>query len=83
MSQKTRIVNKKLIFSSPGTTNWTVPNGVTSIVAKCWGAGGASSVTYANKGGGGGSVNLKNVGGHAECQGIQGGWVSNVAALFL
>lgn len=28
-------------FTSPGTTTWTVPSGVTSIQVECWGGGGA------------------------------------------
>ena len=48
------------VFSTPGTTNWTVPAGVSSITVECWGGGGAgggvnmnSGITQGAAGGGG------------------------------
>lgn len=45
-------------FDTPGTTNWTVPTGVTSITVEAWGGGGGggglgTSSTNARGGGGG------------------------------
>ncbi len=49
-------------FSTPGTTNWLCPAGVTSVAIQCWGAGGAggscpagSSIQNSSGGGGGGA----------------------------
>jgi hypothetical protein len=47
------------VFTSVGTTTWTVPVGVTSITAVCVGGGGGAgggSGTYEGAGGGGGGV---------------------------
>lgn len=33
---------KRLVWSQPGSLQWTVPSGVTSVRAKLWGAGGAA-----------------------------------------
>lgn len=33
---------KRLVWSQPGSVQWTVPSGVTSVRAKLWGAGGAA-----------------------------------------
>ncbi|WP_116520998.1 hypothetical protein [Achromobacter insuavis] len=47
-------------FTTPGTTNWTVPNGVYAVYAEGWGAGGGSASRqgtnncFAGGGGGGG-----------------------------
>lgn len=35
-------------FTSPGTTTWTVPAGVTSISIECWGGGGAGGNANTN-----------------------------------
>ena len=50
-------------FDTPGTTSWTVPEGVTRIRVKCWGAGGGAGGggyvgigTPASGGGGGGGA---------------------------
>lgn len=42
-------------FTTPGTSNWTVPAGVTSVTVEAWGGGGAGggTVNGANRGGGG------------------------------
>lgn len=46
-------------YNTPGTTDWTVPAGVTSITVQAWGGGGAgggstSAGTFSARGGGGG-----------------------------
>ena len=54
------------ISSTPGTANWTVPYGVTSITVETWGAGGAgggSTGTGAGGGGGGGGYNTTTISG--------------------
>jgi hypothetical protein len=49
-------------FSTPGTTNWTVPAGVSTVTVEIWGAGGGGSgaagadSNYGAGGGGGGYV---------------------------
>jgi hypothetical protein len=58
-------------FSSPGTTTWTVPAGVTTCEVEVWGAGGGggggganNAVTYnSGSGGGGGGYTRKRVAG--------------------
>ena len=54
------------ISSTPGTANWTVPYGVTSITVETWGAGGAgggSTGNGAGGGGGGGGYNTTTISG--------------------
>lgn len=50
-------------FTTPGTSNWTAPSGVTSITVECWGAGGGggadNSTGSAGAGGGGGGAYAK------------------------
>jgi len=41
-------------FSTPGTSNFTVPAGVTSITVECWGAGGGGGGSNSNGAGGSG-----------------------------
>ncbi|OJX34855.1 MAG: hypothetical protein BGO87_08910 [Flavobacteriia bacterium 40-80] len=55
-------------FSATGTTNWTVPAGVTSITIECWGGGGAgggvpsnSGTARTGRGGGGGAYAVKTL----------------------
>lgn len=50
------------VFDTPGTTNWTVPAGVSHVRARVWGGGGSggSSTAIQNAGGGGGA------GGYSE-----------------
>lgn len=50
-------------FSTPGTTNWTAPAGVTSVIVEAWGGGGAGGQRTTNGCGGGG-------GGGAYAQGV-------------
>ena len=42
-------VAQTVLFSTPGTGNWTCPTGVTTVIAECWGAGAGGA-----PGGGGG-----------------------------
>lgn len=42
------------VYSVPGTYDFTVPAGVTSLEIKCWGAGGGSETALGGSGGGGG-----------------------------
>ena len=51
------VINAQQITETlPGTYNWTVPEGVTSVTVEVWGAGGAGQgVTGKNSAGGGGS----------------------------
>lgn len=43
-------------FTTPGTTTWTCPAGVTQVYAECWGSGGSGALgaTGGGNGGGGG-----------------------------
>jgi hypothetical protein len=41
--------SQTVLFTNPGTGNWTCPTGVTSVIAECWGAGAGGA-----PGGGGG-----------------------------
>ena len=43
--------NQVVLFSQPGTGNWTCPSGVTTVKAECWGGGGTGGK---GSGGGGG-----------------------------
>jgi len=43
-------------FSTPGTTTWTVPAGVTSAVFEAWGGGGAGGWTNVSSSGAGGGA---------------------------
>jgi hypothetical protein len=43
-----------LVFSSPGVSQWTVPQGVSTIIAEVWGAGGGACGGPGGAGGGGG-----------------------------
>jgi hypothetical protein len=44
-----------VLFTTPGTTMWTCPAGVTQIFAECWGAGGGAGAAGSfGKGAGGG-----------------------------
>ena len=51
------------ISNTPGTANWTVPYGVTSITVETWGAGGAGggSAGFPGGGGGGGGYNTSTI----------------------
>lgn len=54
----TPVGTSAVVFGGPGTSTWTCPAGVTSVLAECWGAGGgggASSSAYYAAGAGGGS----------------------------
>jgi hypothetical protein len=42
------------VFTSPGTTTWTCPAGVTQVFAECWGSGGSGATGNSGNGGGGG-----------------------------
>lgn len=42
-------------FTTPGTTPWVAPAGVTSVDAECWGAGGGGGGNPTNADGGGGA----------------------------
>lgn len=50
-------------FTTPGSSSWTCPTGVTSITIECWGAGGnggnSTSQTNSGAGGGGGGAYSK------------------------
>lgn len=46
--------DQTVVFTTPGSTNWTIPAGVTSVTVETWGAGG---------GGKGGTVGLPGGGG--------------------
>ena len=45
-------------FTTPGSSTWTAPTGVTSVQVECWGPGGAGSqgnaTNFTGRGGGGG-----------------------------
>ncbi|MCG3147259.1 MAG: hypothetical protein PCFJNLEI_00698 [Verrucomicrobiae bacterium] len=46
-----------VVFTTPGSTNWTAPANVTSITVETWGGGGGGrNVTFAVGGGGGGGA---------------------------
>ncbi len=45
---------RNVIFTTPGTSSWTVPSGVTSVTVSLWGAGGGSGGNGYTSGGGGG-----------------------------
>lgn len=57
----------RLLYTSPGTVNWTVPSGVVRIRVRVWGAGG-----------GGGGANGSNAGGSG---GGGGGYTEGVFAV--
>lgn len=42
------------LFTSPGTTTWTCPAGVTQVYAECWGSGGSGGTGSNNANGAGG-----------------------------
>jgi len=44
-----------VVFTSPGTTTWTCPAGVTTVFAECWGSGGSAGTGYSGGNGCGGS----------------------------
>jgi hypothetical protein len=49
------VFSQTVTFSTPGTSTWTVPAGVTSITVQAWGAGGGGSKGFSSlKGTGGG-----------------------------
>lgn len=41
-------------YTTPGTSYWTAPTGVTEVIAACWGAGGGGGFISASGGAGGG-----------------------------
>jgi hypothetical protein len=53
-------------FTTPGTTNWTVPSGITEVTIECWGGGGGGGGARnlsgdACAGGGGGGAYAKSI----------------------
>jgi hypothetical protein len=54
------LVVGQVLFETPGTATWTVPNGVTSICVLAIGAGGGGSA-YGGGGGGGGLAYMNNL----------------------
>lgn len=55
--------NQEIVYVTPGTYSWTVPQGVTSVSVVCIGGGGGGVDTTTNiysSGGGGGGLGYKN-----------------------
>ena len=50
----------QVVFDTPGTTTWTVPNGVTSVSVVCIGAGNAGGASSGLHPGGGGALAYGN-----------------------
>ncbi|HSK13577.1 MAG TPA: hypothetical protein VK907_10205, partial [Phnomibacter sp.] len=48
------LLAQTITYSTPGTTTWTAPAGVTSIQVQAWGAGGGGGGSNGNTGGSGG-----------------------------
>ena len=53
--------NKVSAYLTPGTYTWSVPNGVTSALVACYGAGGGGSPSYNAGRGGSGLVHVTNL----------------------
>ena len=54
------VVTGQQLFTTPGTTSWTVPQGVTSVSVVAIGAGGASGSGAGGGGGAGGGLGWRN-----------------------
>lgn len=52
-AQRTDKTTVSVLYQTPGTRNFIVPNGVSTMVMEAWGAGGAGGTATVNSGGGG------------------------------